>query len=71
MEIQKITFSMGNDFRADMICEHCGHVQKLTSGYHDGFYHNSVIPAMTCVECSKDRAGLIPKTKNDNGMRPV
>ena len=67
MKIKEVTFTMSNDFAADMECEHCGGVQKLTSGYNDGFYHQRVIPAMTCNACGKDRAGEIPVVKNDNG----
>ena len=71
MEIKEITFAMGNDFHADMVCEHCGNVQKLNSGYHDGFYHNKVIPAMTCKACGRNRDGGEPKVKNNNGTAHV
>lgn len=62
MKILEITFEYGNNFYADMVCEHCGHIGKLTSGYHDGNYHNCVIPAMRCKECGKNRAGEIEHT---------
>lgn len=60
-----------NDFTALMICEHCAHEQKLSSGYDDDFYHRRVIPAMTCKDCGKNRAGEVPTVKNDNGEQSV
>lgn len=57
MRIKTITSQLGNDFSALMECEHCGHEGKLTSGYHDNFYHTQVIPAMKCKECGRNSAG--------------
>ena len=57
MKIVKITSTYANDFSADMVCEHCGRTAHLTSGYHDAFYHERVIPAMRCKGCGKDRSG--------------
>ena len=71
MKIKNITSEMGNDFAAVMECEHCRSTQKLTSGYHDNFYHTRVIPAMTCKACGKNRAGDIPETANANGFLSV
>jgi transcription elongation factor Elf1 len=71
MRIQKELSCHRNDFTAVMECEHCGHEQKLTSGYHDSFYHNHVIPAMTCGGCGKNRSGEVPAEKNDNGFGHV
>ena len=71
MKIQKITFQMGNDFYAVMECEHCGGTQELKSGYHDAFYHNHVIPAITCKNCGLNQSGENPFEKNDNGLRHV
>lgn len=68
MRIKKYTFVMGNDFAAIMVCEHCGGTQKLTSGYHDNYYHTKVIPAMTCRKCGKNRDGITPTTRNDSGL---
>jgi primosomal protein N' len=59
MIIREITFQHRNDFAANMLCEHCGHVQKLTSGYDDHNYHANVIPRMKCNICHKDRAGNV------------
>jgi len=62
---------MRNDFSAVMECEHCSATQELKTGYHDGFYHNHVIPAITCKACGKNQSGIIPAVKNDNGMGHV
>ena len=40
MKIDRITSEIGNDFSADVVCEHCGHKGRLTTGYHDHHYHN-------------------------------
>lgn len=71
MRIKLITFQMGNDFAAVMECEHCQATQKLSSGYNDSFYHQQVIPAMTCKSCGKNRAGIVPETINTNGLASV
>lgn len=39
------------DFTADMECEACGNIDRLTSGYDDAYYHQNVIPAMKCRAC--------------------
>ena len=59
MKIQDITFSMGRDFSAVMVCEHCGATHKITSGYDDHYYHSKVIQAMACRKCGKNREGVI------------
>jgi transcription elongation factor Elf1 len=66
MKIRKILSQYRNDFTAMMECEHCGHTEKLTSGYADDFYHQRVIPALHCTACGKDRAGEVEQT--DAGM---
>lgn len=71
MKIKTIINECGNDFTAIMECEHCQSEQKLSSGYHDNFYHTKVIPAMTCKSCGKDRSGSVPTVKNDNGLFSV
>lgn len=57
MELTKITFQHGNDFAGIIKCEHCGHEQKLDTGYHDDYYHSVVIPGICCEKCDKNRAG--------------
>jgi C4-type Zn-finger protein len=71
MKIRNITSESGNDFSAIMECEHCEATHKITSGYHDNFYHTRVIPAMTCKACGKNRDGVVPETANDNGTLSV
>lgn len=71
MKIKEITSKHGNDFSAVMECEHCGHTQKLTYGYNDAYYHDRVIPAITCGECGKNRAGSVPEVRNDHGFGHV
>ena len=71
MFIKKITWSYRNDFHADMECEHCKHIHKLTSWYDDQYYHSKVIPAMTCEKCNKNRNWDIPKIQNKNWTLPV
>ena len=53
MKIKNILSQHRRDFTATMECEHCGHEQKLTSGYDDSFYHQNVIPNMECDKCHK------------------
>jgi hypothetical protein len=57
MKIIKYTFQHANDFYAIIECEHCLSTQELKSGYHDGYYHNHVLPAIKCKTCGKDRNG--------------
>ena len=59
MFIQKILTEHRNDFTATLECEHCGSTQHLGSGYHDNFYHVSVIPAIGCHACGKRRDGSV------------
>ena len=60
MRIKQVTSQLGRDFCADMECEHCGHQSKLITGYDDNYYHQKVIPAMTCGSCGKNRSGEVP-----------
>lgn len=69
MKIKEIKSESGNDFTAIMVCEYCNREAKLTSGYHDSFYHTKVIPAMRCIECGKDRLGNTEHT--DKEVSPV
>lgn len=34
------------------VCEHCGFEKKM-NGYDDEFFHEKVIPKMTCDKCGK------------------
>lgn len=60
MFITKILSEHRNDFTAMLKCEHCGAEQKLTTGYHDNYYHTQVIPAMHCNKCELNRKGEMP-----------
>lgn len=62
MRLIEITYSHRNDFSGIIECEHCLSTEKLTSGYDDDYYHNSVIPAKKCKSCKKNRAGEILET---------
>jgi primosomal protein N' len=53
MKIQKINSQNRRDFWADMVCDHCGHVEKNVSGYDDDYFHRNVIPNMKCKKCGK------------------
>jgi hypothetical protein len=59
MKIKEIISESGNDFSAWLECEHCKAEHKITSGYHDNYYHTKVIPGIHCPECGKDRAGNV------------
>jgi len=65
MKIKKITSQHRRDFTATMECEHCGHEQKLKTGYDDSNYHQNVIPKMKCEKCGKsapvDHRPIAPK----------
>jgi len=65
MRIKKINTQNRRDFYADMICEHCGHIELNVSGYDDSYFHNKIIPDMTCKRCGKkatsDYRPLSPK----------
>lgn len=53
MKIKTILSQHRRDFSATLECEHCGHEQKLTSGYDDDNYHRNVIPNFKCGKCDK------------------
>lgn len=55
MKIKTITYQHSSDFSADMECEHCGHVDHITTGYDDDHYHSKVIPGMRCSKCGLPR----------------
>ena len=52
MKIQKIFSQSRRDFTAIYECEHCGHTHE-SSGYDDLYFHQNVIPNMTCPKCNK------------------
>lgn len=52
MRIDRILTQSRRDFRAIYVCESCGHTEE-GSGYDDRYFHEVVIPAMTCKKCGK------------------
>ena len=71
MRIKEYRSIGGRDFHATMECEHCGGTQELKTGYNDAYYHQHVIPAMTCRRCGRNRAGEIPAEPNAHGLKHV
>ena len=57
MRITTIRSQNRRDFNADVICEDCGHEDKIR-GYDDRNYHDNVIPNMKCKKCGKSRNDL-------------
>jgi len=58
MKILKIISQHRRDFRADMVCENCGNVEKDVRGYDDRNFHDNVIPSFKCNKCGKSRNDL-------------
>ena len=56
MKIKKITNQYRRDFTAIYECQHCGHEVKGT-GYDDAYFHENVIPSMTCAKCGRSAKG--------------
>ena len=59
MYITQILSQHRRDFSATIKCEHCGHEQKLTTGYDDRNYHDNVVPALICESCRKVADGSV------------
>jgi ribosomal protein L37AE/L43A len=68
MHIKKITSQHRRDFNAIYVCEHCDEEREGT-GYDDNYFHEVVIPNMTCQQCGKDASEayrpLAPKYSQD------
>lgn len=52
MRIKQKINQYRRDFTAEYECEHCGGRQQ-GSGYDDAYFHQEVIPAMSCAACGK------------------
>lgn len=52
MYIKEIISQHRRDFEAEYKCEHCDH-SHTSSGYDDDYFHQNVIPVMTCPVCNK------------------
>ena len=46
------------DFKADMECENCGHIEQEVSCYDDDYFHQEVIPNMKCKQCG-EKSGVV------------
>jgi len=55
MKIKQIKSQSRRDFTAIYECEHCGNTIE-GGGYDDSYFHQSVIPNMTCKKCGKKAA---------------
>lgn len=53
MTIKEILSQNRRDLYVDLICEHCGHIDKNVSGYDDDNFHKNVIPDMICGNCGE------------------
>lgn len=71
MKIHAITSEHRNDFSAILECEHCKHTGELKDGYHDGFYHGSVIPSIICKGCGKNSDGTTTPRPGVNGVQTI
>ena len=69
MKIKKIIEQIRRDFSALMLCEFCGHEQKLSSGYDDRYYHDNVIPGIKCKSCDKSTLDGGTQTKYPEGFQ--
>lgn len=70
MKINTIIQQTRRDFRAEYICEHCGH-SEVSSGYDDDHFHTNVIPKMVCKRCGKkaDKGYRALTTKYPDGVQ--
>jgi primosomal protein N' len=50
MIIQTILNQNRRDFTAIFRCEHCNKTEEKR-GYDDAYFHQNVVPSMTCVAC--------------------
>lgn len=70
MKIKKITSQNRRDFTAIYICEHCGY-EETRSGYDDNYFHNHVIPNMSCEKCNKKAKDYIPRSPKYDDLQEV
>lgn len=52
MKIKKMLSQHRRDFSAIYVCEHCD-FEEVSNGYDDTYFHESVIPNMSCKKCNK------------------
>lgn len=56
MHIKHKTRQHRRDFTAVYACAHCEHEQR-GSGYDDAYFHEHVIPQMSCKACHRTGGG--------------
>lgn len=64
MHIVKKLNQRCRDFRAIYACEHCGHTFE-GEGYDDIYFHEEVIPNMTCRDCGRMAGPFAPGSTPD------
>lgn len=52
MRIKEIISQHRRDFQAVYECQHCGYEEER-SGYDDAYFHENVIPSISCTSCGK------------------
>ena len=69
MHIDRIISQERRDFTALFRCEHCSATEQK-GGYDDAYFHQKVIPVMTCKKCGKtaDLSYRPLSTKYPEGM---
>lgn len=65
MRIKKKISQHRRDFYAIYECEHCGHETRKKPGYDDFYFHDVVIPGMTCAACGSVAGPLAPRSTPD------
>jgi ribosomal protein L37AE/L43A len=70
MKIKRMLNQHRRDFTAVFVCESCG-IEEQKRGYDDTYFHNNVIPKMTCKSCGKTATeDYTPqKTKYPDGLQ--
>lgn len=53
MYIKEIISQHRRDMHVIMACQHCGYEKETTDAYDDTFYHEQVVPNMTCNACGE------------------
>lgn len=68
MRIKNIISQHRRDFVADIECESCGNIDRLTNGYDDAYYHNTVLPEK--IKCTKCGETTISSGAKPNPLTP-
>ncbi|MGK4186745.1 hypothetical protein AB0X98_00975 [Rothia koreensis] len=62
MHLNKKESQHRRDFVGLFGCEHCGHQQHM-NGYDDTYFHEAVIPTITCHACDQQAAPTMARTR--------